>query len=167
MMKSPVLGCLALALGCAGCARTQAPSEIAPANAITLQKAMEDTMDALYGARARAISYGGPLFGLYACTVTAVFNISASATAENKLSLGVSGGPPPAVAPVSINLQGGTTATTNGSRGNQVTLTLATPECRDVLGGGKGSDSTNKAKPGKGDKQSNNTLPVEKPVGFQ
>lgn len=109
----------------AGCVTHQTVVE---PNQITLSKAMVDTVDALAAARAEGLARQTN-FGMYACTVMAVFNISATGTVDNKIALGVSGGPPAAVAPVTVNLSGSNEVTESGTRGNTVTLVLATPEC--------------------------------------
>jgi len=109
----------------AACAAQQTVVE---PNQITLSKAMIDTVDALADARAEGLTRHTN-FGLYACTATAVFNISATGTADNKVALGVSGGPPAAVAPVTVNISGSSEATQTGTRGNTVTVVLATNEC--------------------------------------
>ena len=122
---------LALAAGIIGVgalAGCTAQQTVVEPNQITLSKAMVDTVDALADARAEGLARHTN-FGLYACTVTAVFNISATGTADNKLAVGVSGGPPAAVAPVTVNVSGSSEATQSGTRGNTVTLVLAANEC--------------------------------------
>jgi hypothetical protein len=111
--------------GLAACAAQQTVVE---PNQITLSKAMVDTVDALADARAEGLARQTK-FGLYACTVTAVFNISATGTADNKLAVGLSGGPPAAVAPVTVNVSGSSETTQSGTRGNTETLVLAANEC--------------------------------------
>jgi hypothetical protein len=115
-----------LSLGAlAGCTAHQT---VAEPNVITLSQAMKDTVDALADARAEGQLRHTDL-GFHPCTVTAVFNISATGTADNKVALGISGGPPAAIAPVTVNLSGSSESTQAGSRGNTVTLVLATPSC--------------------------------------
>jgi hypothetical protein len=116
---------LILFLGVAGCAQQRVVDE--PGN-ITLSQAMRDTVDALADAHQHA-KERGIAFGLYACTATAVFNISATGVAANTTSVTLTGGPPAAIAPVSLGLSKSATSTETGLRGNTVTLVLATPWC--------------------------------------
>jgi hypothetical protein len=123
MRGTIVFGCVALLVtGCTAHQRVSEPS------GITLSKAMRDTVDALAAAREQGAKYD-PKFGFYPCTVTAVFNVSATGTADNKTNIGVSGGPPPEIAPVSANLSVSNEETESGTRGNTVTLVFATKEC--------------------------------------
>src|SRR5205085_4676999 len=46
-----------------------------------------------------------------------------------KVALGVTGGPPAAIAPVTVNLSASREASETGSRGNQITVVLATDDC--------------------------------------
>jgi hypothetical protein len=89
---------------------------------------MMDTVDALAAARAESLEKKTN-FGLYACTVTAIFNISSIATTDRKIGIGLTGGLPATIAPISIDFSGSKEATTNTTTGNTVTLVLATPEC--------------------------------------
>ena len=97
-----------------------------PAN-ISLEKALVDTVDALAAANARG-KQRHTRFGFYGCSVTAVYNISATATQDNKLGLTAAG---PAVPIVPIAYTGSLTsqATATGTRGNTVTVVLNTPYC--------------------------------------
>jgi hypothetical protein len=124
-MHKPLTFVLILLAGLAGCAQQRVVDE--PGN-ITLSQAMRDTVDALADAHQHAKDRGVS-FGLYACTATAVFNISATGVATNIASLTLSGGPPAVTAPVSLGLSKTSTSTETGARGNTVTLVLATPWC--------------------------------------
>lgn len=124
MYKPSTFG-LMLFMGVAGCAQQRVVDE--PGN-ITLSQAMRDTVDALADAHQHA-KERGVSFGLYACTATAVFNISATGVATNTTGVTLSGGPPAAVAPVSLALSKSATSTETGVRGNTVTVVLATPWC--------------------------------------
>jgi hypothetical protein len=123
-----------IVLALAGCSQNRVPVE---ANAITLSQAMRDTVDAIYDARAEGIlkarEAGGANLGYFPCTITAVFNISATGTVSNKLALGVSGGPPAAIAPVSLNLSGSNESVQSGTRGNTVTLVFASAPCMPMV----------------------------------
>lgn len=113
------VGLLATLLGLTtGCA-VQNVSQ--PGN-ITLEHALVDTADALAAAHNEA-KKNGTFFGLYACSVTAVFNVSATAGDENKVSLTSS--PPFAVFPIGGSASFDSTA--SGTRGNTVTVVLASP----------------------------------------
>jgi hypothetical protein len=130
MMKLHSAGlCSIIAL--AGCTAT--PNVVEP-NQITLSQAMRDTVDALADAREEGRLRQTNL-GFYPCTVTAVFNISATGTKDNKLAVGMTGGPPAAIAPVTLNVSGSSEATQTGTRGNTVTLVLATSTCMPQASG--------------------------------
>jgi hypothetical protein len=124
MYKLSITG-LILLMSVAGCAQQRVVDE--PDN-ITLSQAMQDTVDALADAHQHALARGVS-FGLYACTATAVFNISATGVATNTQGVTLTGGPPAAVAPVSLALSKSATSTETGVRGNTVTVVLATPWC--------------------------------------
>lgn len=115
-----------LLLGLPGCGATRAvvnePSQI------TLDRALKETVDALYAARAHAdkIAADGPRIGLNACSVQAVFNITAGATANQGLVLNVGA---PAGAPVVAGVQGTVGQTETVGRGNTVTVLFTTPAC--------------------------------------
>ena len=108
----------------AGCAATQNVSN--PSN-ITLEHALVDTVDALNAARAESIKKDTH-FGFYGCSVTAVFNVSATAGQDNKLSLSASG-PPVSILPVTIGGAASTESTASGTRANTVTVVLGTKYC--------------------------------------
>ena len=101
---------------------------------ISLSQAMIETVDALAAARAEGQAKQTSL-GYYPCSVQAVYNISATLTKDNKVGLGVSGGPPAAIAPVSVNLSGSNETTTSAVRGNTITLVFDTGYCLPQGGG--------------------------------
>ena len=104
-----------------GCA-TQSVSD--PRN-ISLRQAMVETVDALSAANKRGKELGTG-FAFYGCSITAVYNISATANQDNKLSLAAG---LPSTAPVSLSGNVSAEATAAGSKGNTVTLILDTPYC--------------------------------------
>jgi hypothetical protein len=105
-----------------------ARQDVVEPNAVTLEQAMRDVVDSLSVAKAESDAKGGP-YGFYGCTVTVVFNINATGTKDNKLTLGVSGGPPASVAPVTVNLTGSSEATATGTRGNTITMVFGSEDC--------------------------------------
>jgi len=108
----------------AGCTAVQ---NVADPGSITLEKALVDTVDALSAARARSIRNKTD-FGFYGCTVTAVFNISATATQDNKVTL-TAAGPPANIFPIALNGMASSEGTASGMRGNTVTVVLGTKYC--------------------------------------
>jgi hypothetical protein len=117
----------------AGCA-TQ---DVADPSKISLERALVETEDALIAAHQEASSYvrhGGTYFGLYACSVTAVYNISATAGEDNKLSLSAS----PAIKIVPITATGSLESTASGTTGNTVTVNLSNPYCSSSKSTGGG-----------------------------
>jgi hypothetical protein len=124
-MYKPFISALILIASVTACAQQRVVDE--PGN-ITLSQAMRDTVDALADAHKHALARGVS-FGLYACTATAVFNISATGVATNTEGVTLTGEPPAAVAPVSLALSKSATSTETGVRGNTVTVVLATPWC--------------------------------------
>ena len=117
IIASPLICCLA---GCAS-------QDVADPNAITLKQALVDTVDALDAAHQESLLHRTN-FGFYGCTVTAVFNISATAGQDNKLALTASG-PPAKILPVTLGASGSFESTASGTRGNTVTVVLATKPC--------------------------------------
>ncbi|WP_294534364.1 hypothetical protein [uncultured Rhodoblastus sp.] len=124
----------------AGCAS----QNVADPNAITLKQALVDTVDALDAAHQESLLHRTN-FGFYGCTVTAVFNISATAGQDNKLALTASG-PPATILPVSLGASGSVESTASGTRGNTVTILLATKPCLASAGGGSGASGGTKGK---------------------
>jgi hypothetical protein len=122
-----IIGCLS------GCA-TQTVSN--PSD-ITLEHALVDTVDALAAAHKEGQTIHSN-FGYYGCTITAVFNVSATAGQDNKLSLTASG-PPVSVFPVNIGATGSEESTASGTRVNTVTVVLATKPCISKASGGGGA----------------------------
>jgi hypothetical protein len=108
-----------------GCAATQ---QVAEPSTITLEHALVDTVDALNAANAEARS-NGKFFGFYGCSVTAVYNISATGTQDNKVTLTGSTAPASAVVPISIGGTFSSDATASGTRGNTVTVVFDTKYC--------------------------------------
>ena len=113
-----------------GCAATQTVSD---PNTITLEHALVDTVDALNAAHAEALR-NGRNFGFYGCSVTAVYNISATGTQDNKITV-TGSGPPAAVIPVSIGGTFSSEATASGTRGNTVTVVFNTKYCAPNIKG--------------------------------
>jgi hypothetical protein len=107
----------------AGCA----VQNVVDPGTVTLERALVDTVDALAAAHAESVKRGTN-FGFYGCSVTAVYNISASATQNNKITLGAAG-PPVPIVPISYTGQVSSEAQAQGNRGNQVTVVLNTPYC--------------------------------------
>lgn len=103
-----------------------ATQDVADPNKISLEHALYDTEVALIGAHEEAKKYG-TYFGLYACSVTAVFNISATAGEDNKLALSVA--PPVKILPIDATGSASFKSTASGTRGNTVTVNLANPAC--------------------------------------
>lgn len=120
-----VVCALTPAFSLGGCAANQ---EIVDPSKVTLEQALVDTVDALAEARQRSMERNTN-FAFYGCTVTASFNVSATQTVGTKLALSATGGPPAAIAPISINLSGSRETSDSGTRGNVVTVVLATPGC--------------------------------------
>lgn len=125
-----------------GCAATQTVSN---PNTITLKNALVDTVDALNAAHAEA-KKNGQYFGFYGCSVTAVYNISATATQDNKLTLSASG-PPATVVPISIGSTLSSEATASGTRGNTVTVVFNTKYCMPNGGNAKSGKGGGLEKP--------------------
>ena len=113
-----IFGIAAFSSSCA----TQSVSD--PRN-ISLKQAMVETVDALSAANARGKELGTG-FAFYGCSITAVYNISATANQDNKLSLAAA---LPSTAPVSLSGNVSAEASAAGSKGNTVTLVLDTPYC--------------------------------------
>lgn len=134
-----VMGCAPFFL--AGCMATQ---DVARPSDITLENALVDTVDALAAAKARGRQKNTHM-GFYGCSVTAVFNVTASATDSRKLALTASG-PPVAIFPVTLGGSASTEATASGSRANTVTVVLGTKYC---LLNAKASEVKAPGKPGK------------------
>lgn len=111
-------------IGLTGCAATQ---NVSDPHAITLKDALVDTVDALKAAHDRSVK-DHTHFGFYGCSVTAVFNVSATGTQDNKLSLTASG-PPATILPVTFVGAASSEATASGTRGNTVTVVLGTKYC--------------------------------------
>ena len=115
---------------------------------ISLEQALIDTVDALAAAKAEG-QLKKTNFGVYPCTVTAVYNISATRTVDNKVGIGLSGGPPAAIAPISLNLSGSNETTQASTRGNTVTLVLGTAYCLPQAAGASGAGGAAPAGGGK------------------
>jgi hypothetical protein len=107
-----------------GCAATQSVSD---PNAITLEHALVDTVDALKAANYEA-RRNGELFGYYGCSVTAVYNISASGSQDNKITL-TGSAPATQVVPIALGGTFSSEATASGTRGNTVTVVFDTKYC--------------------------------------
>jgi hypothetical protein len=136
---------LPLILGMAGCTYQQT---VAPPSTISLEKAMVDTVDALAATRQRGLALGTH-FELYACTVTAVFNVSATQTVDNKLA--IQAGVAPKLIPISLTGNASNEDQTIGTRGNTVTVVLASDKCSPVVAlKGSGTPSAGNAQSGKG-----------------
>jgi len=131
--------CISLALlgSVAGCA-TQ---NVSNPGDITLEHALVDTVKALAAAQREGKAIHSN-FGFYGCTVTAVFNVAATAGQENKLSL-TAAGPPVAILPVTLGGSGSFDSTASGTRSNTVTVVLATKPCMaKASGDGKAPNQT-------------------------
>jgi hypothetical protein len=124
---------LVTGLGLAGCAATQ---DVSDPNRITLSDAMVSTVDALSAANAESIK-DKTNFGFYGCSVTAVFNVSATKTQDNKLALTASA--PVSILPVTVGATGSSEATASGTRASTVTVVLDTKYCFPNAGGGAGT----------------------------
>lgn len=116
-----LLGVAPAVVLCAGCVATQ---HVADPAAISLQHALVDTVDALSAANSTARSRGTN-FGFYGCSVTAVFNVSATANQDNKLALSAVAD----VVPVTLTGTASSEAVATGTRANTVTVVLNTPYC--------------------------------------
>jgi len=119
---------LALSAWSAGCA----VQNVADPTRITLEQAMVDTVHALNSANVESKRLGTH-FGFYGCSVTAVYNISATATADNKVALSATGPTPPLV-PIGFGGSISSDVSTSGTRGNTVTVVLETPYCMQNTG---------------------------------
>jgi hypothetical protein len=124
----PIGMLLATSIGITGCA-TQ---DVADLNKISLEHALVDTEHALLAAHAEA-KRNRTYFGLYACSVTAVYNISATAGEDNKLSL--SAAPPVKLVPINLSATETLESTASGTRANTVTVVLSNPACSSKTGG--------------------------------
>jgi hypothetical protein len=113
---------LTVSIGIAGCA-TQ---DVADPHKISLERALVETEDALLAAHAEA-KRNHTYFGLYACSVTAVYNISATAGEDNKLSL--TAAPPVKLVPINASATASLESTASGTVGNTVTVNLSNPGC--------------------------------------
>jgi hypothetical protein len=120
----------------AGCAATQSVSD---PNTITLEHALVDTVDALNAAHAEALR-NGRNFGFYGCSVTAVYNISATGTQDNKITV-TGSGPPAAVVPIAIGGTFSSESTASGTRGNTVTVVFDTKYCVPSKTSGTGTNA--------------------------
>ena len=87
------LVCVALGVtaGAFGLQQYQRIPALGPRDDISLSQALVSTMAALNDAKA-ASQKGGNNFGLYACTVTATFNIAATSSVGGGLKLGADPG---------------------------------------------------------------------------
>jgi hypothetical protein len=121
---------VAIATSLAGCAATQTVSD---PNTITLEHALVDTVDALNAAHAEALR-NGRTFGFYGCSVTAVYNISATGTQDNKITL-TGSGPPATVVPIAVGGTFSSESTASGTRGNTVIVVFDTKYCASKAGG--------------------------------
>jgi hypothetical protein len=110
-----------------GCATQQT---VAPPSTISLEKAMVDTVEAMAATRKRGLELGTN-FQLYACTVTAVFTISATQTVDNKIAIQASAGPP--AIPASVGGSASSENSSIGTRGNTVTVVLASNQCSPTV----------------------------------
>src|SRR5262245_39359835 len=109
---------LALSAWSAGCA----VQNVADPAGISLEQAMVETVRALDSAHAES-KRRGTHYGFYGCSVTAVYNISASATVDNKVGLSATG-PTPPVVPIAYGGTISSDVNTSGTRGNTVTVVL-------------------------------------------
>jgi hypothetical protein len=107
----------------AGCA----VQNVADPAQISLEHAMVDTVKALAAAN-RTSNQLHTDYKFYGCSVTAVYNISATATVDNKVGLSATGPTPPAV-PIAYAGSISSDVNTSGTRGNTVTVVLETPYC--------------------------------------
>jgi hypothetical protein len=94
---------------------------------ISLEQAMVDTVDALNAANRRSKALHTD-YRFYGCSVTAVYNISATATVDNKVGLSATG-PTPPIVPIAYAATLSSDVNTSGTRGNTVTVVLETPYC--------------------------------------
>lgn len=108
---------------------------------ITLDRALKETITALQNARAHADTYRHPdgsrdPIGLNACSVQAVFNVTAGGADRQGLVLNVGA---PAGAPVTVGLQGSIEQSATATRGNVVTVLFTSPACNppNTLGSGR------------------------------
>jgi hypothetical protein len=115
-----------VASGLAGCAT--ATQTVTDPNTITLKQALVDTVDALAAAHTESKNKFTN-FGFYGCSLTAVYNISASGTQDNKITITASSPAATLANPLSLGGTASSEATAQGSRGNTVTLVLDTPYC--------------------------------------
>ena len=93
---------------------------------------MVDTVDALNAANRRSRQLHTD-YKFYGCSVTAVYNISATANMDNKVALTATG-PTPPVVPIGFGGSVSSEAQASGTRGNQVTVVLETPYCMQGTG---------------------------------
>lgn len=111
------------ALALAGC--NSARDVVGDPNAITLRRALVDTVDAFNAAHQRATTPPNTLIGFYPCTLKATFNISATGTTTDKAGLTIGGG----LDGVTITGNASREDTLTGVRGNVVEAVFATREC--------------------------------------
>jgi len=136
-----------------------ATQDIADPQRITLQEALVDTANALNAAY-EAGEKNGRKFGFYGCTVTAVFNVSATAAQHNQLALSASSPSTPAL-PVSLGSSASFDSTATGARGNTVTVVLATKPCLEAASGKSNSTTSKTTAEGSNDKGSKLNYPRE------
>lgn len=116
---------LLLVLASAGCVRSS--DRVVPEpERITLRDALVSTVGAINAAYEEARKPGNQVIGYYPCTVTAVFNISASGVTDNKIGGGLTAGLPKGI---SISSNVSTDNSLTGVRGNQVTVVFASSLC--------------------------------------
>jgi hypothetical protein len=108
----------------AGCAN----QNISDPKTIGLDQALVETVKALKAAQDEAAK-DRTNFGFYGCSVTAIFNVSATGGQDNKLVVNASSPPATTIVPINLGVTGTAESTASGTRSNTVTVVLDTKLC--------------------------------------
>jgi hypothetical protein len=124
-MKMMVFCCLATSL-VAGCVPT-VPSVVPDPTQITVGDAIMQIRDGLVAADQKSADTG-VFSGLYACSATVVFNVTAGANNSRQLVLDAAIKPPVPAGP-SLGVTGSSNSASTSSVGNQITINLVSSLC--------------------------------------
>ncbi|WP_244458729.1 hypothetical protein [Roseomonas fluvialis] len=115
---------LAAMAGCTGAADRVVPE---PTD-IRLEGAMVSVVRAFRAAQEVSAATGQPI-GLYPCTVTVTFNITAGGTDRREIVLDANVTPPARIVQGALGLTATTEQTQTASRGNQIAILLTSAAC--------------------------------------
>ena len=116
-----------IATALAGC--TSAADRVVPTPTdVTLQGALVEVVQAFRAAQAESHGTGTPI-GLYPCSVTVTFNVTAGGSSGNQVVLDASVRPPARVVDGTFGLTATTEQTQTASRGNQIVVLLTSAAC--------------------------------------